>query len=163
MVFRIKKGFTLVELLVVVAILGVLAAVGIVSYNNFTYKTKLNSVKFRRTLIIKSINAELIKCSMGETLVMGDKLYCNWMNLSDWNNLFMNAVVEYSNYVLNMKNPFNPNQAFTEWSASIPNNDVYLGKVIFHNRNETETCIKTPCNDANNRITETANFEDLIN
>ena len=25
------------------------------------------------------------------------------MNLSDWNNLFMNAVVEYSNYVLNMK------------------------------------------------------------
>ena len=158
-----KKGFTLVELLVVVAILGVLAAVGIVSYNNYTYKTKLNSVKFQRSLIIKSINAELIKCSMGETLVMGDKLYCNWMNLSDWNNLFMNAVVEYSNYVLNMKNPFNPDQPFIEWSASIPNSDVYLGKVFFHNRNETETCIKTPCNDANNRIIETVNFEDLIN
>ena len=31
------------------------------------------------------------------------------------------------------------------------------------NRNETETCIKTPCNDANNRIIETVNFEDLIN
>ena len=56
------------ELLVVVAIL---VLVGIVSYNNYTYKTKLNSVKFQRTLIIKSINAELIKCSMGETLVMG--------------------------------------------------------------------------------------------
>ena len=84
---------------------------------------------------------------------MGDKLYCNWMNLSDWNNLFMNAVSEYSNYVLNMKNAQELINHLQK-SASIPNNDVYLGKVIFHNRNETETCMEVPCNDANNRIIE---------
>ena len=153
-----KKGFTLVELLVVVAIMGVLAAVGVVSYNGYAYRAKLNSVMHQRTLIIKSINAELIKCSLGETLVMEGKLFCSWMNLSAWDNLFMNAVIEYSNYVLNMKNPFSPDKPFTEWSATVPAKDVYLGKVVFHNKAQTETCIKTPCSDANNRIIESVNF-----
>ena len=40
-----KKGFTLVELLVVVAILGILAAVGIVSFGGFLGSAKENAVK----------------------------------------------------------------------------------------------------------------------
>ena len=42
---RLSKGFSLIELLTVVAIVGLLASVGIVSYNSYVWSTKKTSVK----------------------------------------------------------------------------------------------------------------------
>ena len=65
-VSRDLKAFTLIELLVVVAIIGILAAVGVVAYNGYTSSAKANAVKKQHKMLINSINAELMKCNLGE-------------------------------------------------------------------------------------------------
>ena len=62
-----RNGFTLIELLVVVSIIGVLAAVGVVAFNGFLNKSKENSAKSQHKTVVKYMQVQFTKCSLGET------------------------------------------------------------------------------------------------
>lgn len=58
-ILKNKKGFTLIELMIVVAILGILAAVAIPMYINYQYKARLSEVPVSIDAIKKGQTANL--------------------------------------------------------------------------------------------------------
>ena len=51
---RNNKGFTLIELMIVVAIIGILAAIAIPNFMNFLTKTKRSEVKYNLSAVYKA-------------------------------------------------------------------------------------------------------------
>jgi len=85
-----KKGFTLVELLVVVAILGILAAVGIVSFGGFLGSAKVNATKANHKNIVNFMSAKITQCSLQEKIDLVDehgtptKIQCSNLQENDF-------------------------------------------------------------------------------
>ena len=78
-----RNAFTLIELLVVVGIIGILATVGVVAYNEYTSSAKKNAVKSMHAQTIKFIKAEILKCEIVDKIVMNGNLNCSERLIAD--------------------------------------------------------------------------------
>ena len=84
------KAFTLIELLIVVAIIGILAGVGIPMYNGYMANAKINAVKQQHAQVVSYLSAEFQKCHMGSSTIFQDT----------WKKNQENCPIPAKNYVL---------------------------------------------------------------
>ena len=130
-----QRAFTLIELLVVVAIIGVLTAVGVIAFNNFAGAAKVNATIANHKTIVKFISAEIMKCSLGEEIIL-NKLVSNKVtrqpdlcpkinNWTDRNSYSVTTAFENHFKAANWENPHNPGTtAVSTCSVDISRKDV---------------------------------------
>ena len=116
-----KKAFTLIELLIVVAIIGILAGVGVPMYNGYMATAKVQSSATNHKNIKSFVAATLTKCSTGSTsVVLGSTTrYCN-QSAANWAGYF----ITYFNSI--NKNPYGKN-VFNGADSATPSGGPRLG------------------------------------
>ena len=99
-----QKGFTLLELLVVVAIIGVLSSVGVVAYNGYTKNAKAKTSELNYTNINKALMFEFMKCELDSSATVFNNHKC-----ANSNSPSVSTISGFITNNLKMSNPYGSN------------------------------------------------------
>ena len=109
-----KKAFTLIELLIVVAIIGILAGVGVPMYNGYMATAKVNSAQTNHANVKSFVAATLTKCSTGSSSVtLGSTPRSCSASVSSWSGYFSTYFTSIN------KNPYGGNAITTSSSQRL--------------------------------------------
>ena len=147
------KAFTLIELLIVVAIIGILSGVGIPMYNGYMANAKLGCSTSNHKTMVSYTNHALLKCSISSTMVLNDRQgksvtrSCS-QPFSQWDGYMRDHFVgsDFKNcYNSSEKLPIGKSSSPAEsgvthyWADNIAKNPFYI-----------QTCTAHPCSTTTN-------------
>lgn len=110
-----RSGFSLIELLVVVAIIGVLAAVGVTAYGDYIYQSKVATLKNQHEAIVRKVDLEVELLNSG---IQSTIMHHSAGRLLRSDDTCLDMVQSVKTHFSDFKNVFDKTDAITLWPGT---------------------------------------------